>query len=298
MPEEEAKKEESKSEDKKESDLAQFQEEARQAASLFKPLWSDILELIKSIPFIGASAAGGISFWAQQKLVTAFIYFVFVFFLCNFFWPLYKSASRSLRGHSDQWGGPLVDNLIALFKRELREIYWRYSGKERKFLEIQGFYYANDDPEGLNLGLSPLLKDIFVPLELSTTTASKVPELLTENFDKSGNSPSPKAKITRDGLQLWTLLKLGKTDPTYRRLLIKAKGGLGKTTLLRHIVYTYSQTKWRWGIPKLWRRGIPKLLPILIRLRDWDHRLIPDANHTELKDLPIPNLANLIQCYK
>jgi len=202
-----------------------------------------------------------------------------------------------LRGHSDQWGGSLVDNLIALFKRELREIYWRYSGKERKFLEIQGFYYANDDPEGLNLGLSPLLKDIFVPLELSTTTASKVPELLTENFDKSGNSPSPKAKIEKDGLQIWTLLKLGKTDPTYRRLLIKAKGGLGKTTLLRHIVYTYSQTKWRWGIPKLWRRGIPKLLPILIRLRDWDHRLIPDANHTELKDLPIPNLANLIQCY-
>jgi len=289
MPEEEAKKEESKSEEKKESDLAQLREQVNQVAPLVKPLAANGLDWINAIPIVGGAITGGATFWFQQSIFRALVYFLLVSLIFDFILPLRNSVRKQLQPHLEALAKWLVDGGIAWIKRDITEIRWRYAGKERKFLEIQGFDYANDDPEGLNMGLSPLLKDIFVPLELSTTTALKVPELLTESFDPSVNLSSPKAKTSRDGLQIWTLLKLGKTDPTYRRLLIKAKGGLGKTTLLRHIVYTYSQTKLR--------RGIPKLLPVLIRLRDWDHRLISNSNHTELKDLPIPDLANLIQCY-
>jgi hypothetical protein len=52
MAEEEAKQEESESEEKKESDLAQLQEEARQAASLFKPLATNALDWINGIPVV------------------------------------------------------------------------------------------------------------------------------------------------------------------------------------------------------------------------------------------------------
>ncbi len=69
MTEEAGKQEESKSEEKKDPDLTQLQEQVSQVAPLVKPLGANVLELIKSIPFIGASAAGGISFWLQQKLV-------------------------------------------------------------------------------------------------------------------------------------------------------------------------------------------------------------------------------------
>jgi hypothetical protein len=101
MAEEDAKKKESQSEEKKESDLAQLQEQVSQVTPLVKPLGPNILELIKSIPFIGASAAGGISFWLQQKLVTSLLYFGIVFFLFYFLLPFYNSAGRRLRHHSD-----------------------------------------------------------------------------------------------------------------------------------------------------------------------------------------------------
>ena len=90
MPEEEAKKEESKSEDKKESDLAQLQEQVSQVTPLLKPLFANILELITSFPFIGASVAGGIVFWRQQNLVTSLFLFVCTFFVFNVLSPFIK----------------------------------------------------------------------------------------------------------------------------------------------------------------------------------------------------------------
>ncbi len=133
---------------------------------LVKPLGANILELIKSIPFIGASAAGGISFWLQQKLVTSLLYFGIVFFLFYFLLPFYNSAGRRLRHHSDQWGSSFIDGLIARFKRELREIYWRYAHKNKKFPFVKGENRRYDDMESFGRDrFTPRLKDIFAPLQ-------------------------------------------------------------------------------------------------------------------------------------
>jgi hypothetical protein len=167
MTEEAGKQEESKSEKEKNSDLDQLQEQVSQVAPLVKPLGANVLELIKSIPFIGASAAGGISFWLQQKLVIALLYFVIVFFLCYFLLPFYNSAGRRLRHYSDQWGSSFIDGLIARFKRELREIQWRYARKNQKFLLVQAANCRYDIMESFGHDrFTPQLKDIFVPLQL------------------------------------------------------------------------------------------------------------------------------------
>ena len=61
-------------------------------------------------------------------------------------------------------------------------------------------------------------------------------------------------------------------------MVIQAKGGMGKTTLMRHIALIYAQGKHR-------RRGAPKLTPILLRLRDFAEILALES---------LPSLPQLI----
>jgi hypothetical protein len=315
MTEEVEKQEESKSEEKKSSDLAQLHDQVNQVAPLVKPLGANVLELIKSIPFIGASAAGGISFWLQQKLVTSLLYFGIVFFLVYFLLPFYNSAGRRLRHHSDQWGSSFIDGLIARFKREWREISWRYARKDQKFLLVQGENCQYDEMESFGRDrFTPRLKDIFVPLQLvsvnqenlnrrglvpkSTSSVAKFIILVAKfipfpKFIKQRTwRPSPYDQLQdHQNLQIWHLLRLAKREHTYRRILIKADGGKGKTFLLRYITYSYFDQQLR--------RGLPKLLPVFIRLREWDHRLIPEnlASEPEKAQAPIADLAEFLQTY-
>ena len=271
MTEEAGKQEESKSEDKKDPDLTQLQEQVSQVAPLVKPLGANVLELIKSIPFIGASAAGGISFWLQQKLVTSLLYFGIVFFLVYFLLPFYNSAGRRLRHHSDQWGSSFIDGLIARFKREWREISWRYARKDQKFLLVQGENCQYDEMESFGRDLfTPQLKDIFVPLQLALSNQNNlhrrglVPKsiLSVSKFILSVSKLIPFSKFIKQrtwrpspynqlqehqNLQIWRLLRLAKREHTYRRILIKADGGKGKTFLLRYITYSYFDQQLRRG---------------------------------------------------
>ena len=97
--------------------------------------------------------------------------------------------------------------------------------------------------------------------------------------------------LFHQNLQIWHLLRLAKRDHSYRRILIKASGGKGKTTFLRYITYSYFDQQLR--------RGLPKLLPVFIRLREWDHRLIPQslASNPEKAQAPIADLAEFLQTY-
>jgi hypothetical protein len=309
MAEEEAKKEESKSEEKKDSDLAQLQEQVSQVTPLLKPLLANILELITSFPFIGASVAGGIVFWRQQNLVTSLFLFVCTFFVFNVLSPFYKSAGGRLRYYSEQWGSSFVDVLIARFKREWREIYWRYARKNQKFLLVQGENCQYDEMESFGRDrFTPRLKDIFVPLQLVSVNQENlhrrglVPKSIP-SVPKSIPSvskfirqrtwrPSPYDQLQEhQNLQIWHLLRLAKRDHSYRRILIKASGGKGKTTFLRYITYSYFDQQLR--------RGLPKLLPVFIRLREWDHRLIPQnlSSNPEKAQAPIADLAEFLQTY-
>ncbi|WP_196358079.1 GUN4 domain-containing protein [Nodosilinea nodulosa] len=72
--------------------------------------------------------------------------------------------------------------------------------------------------------------------------------------------------LLSENLDIWKLLARTRKDRKFRQMSILAKGGMGKTTLLRHITLIYSQGKHR-------RHRAPKLVPVLLRLRDWGDEL-------------------------
>ncbi len=317
MAEEQSEKEESRSEEKKDSDLAQLQDQVSQVAPLVKPLLANILELITSFPFIGASVAGSIVFWRQQNLVTSLFLFVCTFFVFNVLSPFYKSAGGRLRYYSEKWGSSFIDVLIARFKREVREIYWRYARKNQKFLLVQGENCQYDEMESFGRDrFTPLLKDIFVPLQLVSVNQENLhrrglvaKSISGKNLNRRGLVPKSIISVSKfikqrtwrpspydqlqehQDLQIWHLLRLAKRDHSYRRILIKASGGKRKTTFLRYITYSYFDQQLR--------QGLPKLLPVFIRLREWDHRLIPQnlASEPEKAQVPIADLAEFLQIY-
>jgi hypothetical protein len=118
----------------------------------------------------------------------------------------------------------------------------------------------------------PLLEEVFVPLDLSgaigsgALTDSALADGALVNVkqrrDRWQNDPS----LRSENLDIWTLLARTRKDRKFRQMSILAKGGMGKTTLLRHITLIYSQRKHR-------RHGAPKLVPVLLRLLDWGDTL-------------------------
>ncbi|MEM9087564.1 MAG: NACHT domain-containing protein [Cyanobacteria bacterium P01_F01_bin.53] len=86
----------------------------------------------------------------------------------------------------------------------------------------------------------------------------------------AGTSESEK----KDAPDIWHLLGQVKQRPDYRKIAIIARGGFGKTTLLRHITYRYSHEAHRVCRDK----GVPKLIPVLLYLRDCRNLIAkPDA---------------------
>ena len=61
-----------------------------------------------------------------------------------------------------------------------------------------------------------------------------------------------------DRLQIWDLLKRSEKQPELRRIALLAWGGYGKTTLMRHVAYIYSENKQQ--------RGLERKIPVLVIL--------------------------------
>lgn len=134
------------------------------------------------------------------------------------------------------------------------------------FLRKQANLYDEATTEGFNPDNTaiPLLEKVFVPLELSG------------------------AGVNSSTLNIWKLLRRTRQDSQFKRMVILAKGGMGKTTLLRHITLIYAQGKYR-------RRGAPKLIPILLRLRNfsktWELETLPNLPQL-ITETHLPRLFN------
>ncbi|MFM7572507.1 MAG: NACHT domain-containing protein, partial [Snowella sp.] len=292
MAEEDAKKEEAKSEEKKDSDLAQLQDQVHQVAPLVKPLAANALEWINAIPIVGGFLGAAAGFWLHQSIIRALAYFILTFLIFDLLLPLRNSVRKRLQPHIEALGSWLVDGGIARFKREWREIYWRYARKNQKFLLVQGENCQYDVMESLGRDrFTPLLKDIFVPLQFASVNQENLHRTGLVSKSLSEKNLNRNHLQEHQDLQIWHLLRLAKQDHTYRRILIKADGGKGKTFFLRYITYSYFDQQLR--------QGLPKLLPVFIRLREWDHRLIPQnlASDPEKAQAPIADLAEFLQTY-
>lgn len=114
---------------------------------------------------------------------------------------------------------------------------------------------------------TPMLEQVFVPLEL----------------DRSALLPGWNQLAVSDLLEefasidIWRLLARATKDPIYRQIVILAWGGYGKTTLLRHIAYTFGK--------KQQYSEVPTFIPVLLLLRKYRNLLTQD-DPAKIPDLP------------
>ena len=146
-----------------------------------------------------------------------------------------------------------------------------WSGFEREYLEQQAALCSEYVSEGFNPDKTviPLLEEVIVPLDLSG---------VVDNADES---------LRSDNLDIWKLLARSRQDAKFRQMSILAKGGMGKTTLLRHIALIYGQGKQR-------RHRAPTLVPVLLRLRLWVDVLTqpqPPSLPTLITEHHVPGLS-------
>ncbi len=88
-----------------------------------------------------------------------------------------------------------------------------------------------------------------------------------------------------DPLQIWDLLRRAEEQPELRRIALLAWGGYGKTTLMRHVAYIYSENKQR--------RGLARKIPVLVILGKYRELLSgenPPNLETFVEQQHIPDL--------
>ncbi len=243
--------------------------------------------LIKFVP-IGGSGFAFFSFLLQQQWVLVLITFPAT--VLAVIWAAYSESvlTRFYKIYKEK-GTKDVDSLMAWVEKidqAIKEtIKWQLSGVEDKYLKCQGDDCLFYSTEGTHSTFKPLLKDVFVPLELSgnflrDTIGENIPNPRGYKWDKQ----LIQLMNQNDGLTIWDVLKRTKKNPSYRTLAILAWGGYGKTTLLRHITYTYAQKKLQ--------RGVPKLLPVLLLLRKWQTLIVKEKPDliTLIEEHHIPSL--------
>ncbi|NES84635.1 MAG: GUN4 domain-containing protein, partial [Moorea sp. SIO2B7] len=272
MSEEEEKQQQ---EEEKESTSSEFEAERKVSR---KWVQSTAQTFIQWMP-LGGSGSLLISFLLQQEWLMALI--TFPVMGVTVVWAAYtESVLTRLREIYQERGKKDTDSLVEWLDKVNEAINWQLKGVEDKYLKCQGNACAFYTTEGLkNISFKPLLNEVFVPLDLSSNFLRDVegnPLPMPPGFDWKKAIEEMQAS-QRNGLSIWTILQRGKKNKVYRRLVIQAWGGYGKTTLLRHLTYIYTKK-----LDQQKAYQAPKLLPVLFYLRQIQETLIEQ----NVKDLP------------
>ncbi|MGK7897714.1 MAG: hypothetical protein AB4372_29880 [Xenococcus sp. (in: cyanobacteria)] len=247
----------SEPENKQKKEKGDFDKE-RQASLGF------ISQLVRFAPTGGSLWIFG-SFIKDQDWLSAIITFPIMVIMVA--WSAYsKSFLLKVQERMGEIGKKDADSLINQFQKfdsAIKEtIKWQLAGTDDKYLKCQGSSCSDYETIGYNQAsgtFMPLLKDVFVPLELSDIF---IKDCTGEEFPgfpgySRYQSDSEDLEITSRTLIIWDLLAQIRKKPVLRRLAILAWGGFGKTTLLRHVTYSYMTKQYK-------RYKAPKLLPVLL----------------------------------
>ncbi|GCA82651.1 Ycf53-like protein [Microcystis aeruginosa NIES-2522] len=254
----------SESEEKKESD---FEREKEQAEVWTGKITAFVAHQLRtsapSLPIIGGSITGILTWLSQHDTVKAIIVGGVTFIVTGFFtygsaWSQGFLEIARTKGKNHGKGSAL--SFFVWLDKGLEKIRWQLANPDGKYLiKLRDSDCRYDDIEGIEdaiFGFStPELEEIFINLDLSQL------ELRSEEESKG------------TGDDIWDLLRRAKKR-TNLRLLILAPGGRGKTTLLRHLAYNYALKQ-----PK---QNAPVLIPVFLRLRRWQEVITT----TEGLDLP------------
>jgi len=145
-------------------------------------------------------------------------------------------------------------------------IRWQFSGFEAKYLKCQRLDCQEDNPDGMKHEdgiFTPLLQEVFVPLRLSADSILPGYGRLARQVQATQSDRAEALDACPVLLLIWDLLHQIRQESAYRQIAIRAWGGYGKTTLLKHVAYTY-------GVQGHRKYRAPKLVPFLLYLtRCW-----------------------------
>ena len=197
-------------------------------------------------------------------------------------WAAYaESFTARFREVAQSRGREDADRVMGLAKRADSAVRWSLSGFEEKYLKAQANACEEYTTEGFAKrgGWKLLLEEVYVPLELSGEDVyCELPRQLPKRLERTELAAIAQAQ--QDGLSLWKLLAQAKKVSAYRQMAILAKGGFGKTTLMRYVTYQYAKN------PKKTSRNrkVPMLVPFLLYLRDWRDEIAKE-NALDLPEL-------------
>ena len=273
MTEEQSDKEEAKSE---KEDISGLPSQAKTQ----KWLNNATITLIQWFP-LGSSGWLLFSFLKDSQITQALVTFPLT--ALSVAWVAYsKGFLAKVQSIYEERGNKDATNLVAWQDKLDQSVKWQLAGTEDKYLRCQGNEVDFSRTEGLNT-FKPLLKDVFVPLELSGT-AWRSPD--GHDLPMPGGFHSQKSLQDflqkADQLRIWDILKRSPQESIYRSMVIQAWGGYGKTTLLRHVTYIYCQKLYSQPPYKA-----PKLLPVLLDFRQWQKVILEEK----------PDLPTLIEKY-
>jgi hypothetical protein len=207
---------------------------------------------------IAGSGGSSLFFLFQNEVPKAVIAMVIAggTSLLTSFWDGLLEILRTRMKERGQEVGKAIDRAVDL----------TLSGFKKKYLEVLKVECYTLEVEGHQSEQTLALEDVFVPLRI-----------------ESGHN----AGIISGGSQaIWEFLPKQHHSPgqyPHRRIVILAGPGYGKTTLLRHLTFTYATNP----NPYQTRRFIP----ILLRLREI-HSLILEDNPLSLSNLIVKHLEN------
>ena len=252
--------------EKKQEQEGNFAQEHRAALGF-------ISQLVRFAPTGGSLWIFG-SFIKNQDWLSAVITFPIMIIMVA--WSAYsKGFLLRVQERMDEEGKKGAESLIQQgqkLDRAIKEaIKWQLAGTDEKYLKCQGSSCSDYETIGYNQAsgtFMPLLKDVFVPLELSDLfikdiAGDEYPGM--PGFNRY-QADLVRGETTAEPLIIWDLLSQTRKTPAFRRLAILAWGGFGKTTLLRHVTYSYLTKQYK-------RYKAPKLLPVLLYLRQWQELL-------------------------
>ena len=222
---------------------------------------------------LGGSGIILINFVLNQEWLFALITFPLT--LVTIFWASFTARSYQFADTLGTEAGNLLEVWIRAMLQGMR---WQLTNVEAKYLRCQGNEVSQSRIEGYST-FKPLLKDVFVPLELSSnfwrsTAGDAIP--LPRGYRSSDETAIAEFLARADEYRIWDVLQRSVADHNCRSLVIQAWGGFGKTTLLHHITCIYCN-----GLHHKAPFKVPKLLSVLIHFRQWRDTLL-----SEKPDLP------------
>jgi hypothetical protein len=239
--------------------------------SIEKPVLSDkIADILLKVVMTGGVAGGGLgAAWSLfkesdvPKAIASAVIGVGISYGASLLTPLHQGNKRRLENAGKAIDGSIDENIKQLIARVTRA--------EDAYLLSQALSCRDYKSEGMGSRdriSIPMLQQVFVPLELDW---SAIPPGLEKRLRKGASWQEGEA--LRE-ICIWDFLAKVRQEPAYRQLAIVAWGGFGKTTLLKHIAYTY-------GMKKQGKFNAPHpLIPVLLPLRNYKDLLTQDKPPT------------------